>query len=341
MNVLVTGVAGYVGSVCAEVLVRRGHKVIGLDNLAEGHRQAVPEQAVFWQCDLGDRKQLDGLFDSSPIDAVMHFAAESVVEKSLQEPSRFYIANVVGGVNLLDAMLRHGVKKLIFSSTAAVYGDPEKVPVPEEHRKSPINPYGGSKLVFEQILEDYRVHAGVSSVSLRYFNAAGASNERGEDHRNETHLIPRLMDVAIGKREQIQVHGDDYATPDGTCIRDYVHVLDIAEAHILALAQLERVAGQAFNVGNNRGYSVLEVLDVARRVTGRPIPAVAAPKRPGDPAALVASSEKIRRELEWEPRLSSLESIVESAWVWKQRFPWGYARENAKPRPSRAGSQSA
>ena len=341
MNLLVTGAAGYVGSICAEVLVAGGHNVIALDNLSEGHRRAVPRQAEFWECDLADRKRLDQLFDSARIDAVMHFAAEALVEKSVREPSTFYATNVACGIHLLDAMVRHGVKKLIFSSTAAVYGEPQQVPIPEDHPKSPINPYGQSKLIFEKILEDYRRYAGLEYVSLRYFNAAGASRERGEDHRQETHLIPRLLEVALGKRQQIQVNGDDYPTPDGTCLRDYVHVLDIAEAHILALVQLERVAGQAFNVGNIRGYSVLEVLKVTRRVTGHLIPAVMAPRRPGDPAVLVASSEKIQRELGWQPRLSSLESIVETAWAWKQRFPNGYANESEKNLAGRAESRSA
>ncbi len=324
MNVLVTGAAGYVGSVCAEVLVERGYKVIGLDNLVDGHRQAVPREAVFWKCDLGDRKQLDRLFGSQPIDAVMHFAAEALVEKSVREPSTFYVVNVACGIHLLDVMVLHGVKKLIFSSTAAVYGEPEKTPIPEEHPKAPINPYGQSKLVFEQILGHYGAYTGLQHVSLRYFNAAGASNERGEDHRHETHLIPRLLEVAHGKRKQIEVNGNDYPTSDGTCIRDYVHILDIAEAHVLALTQIERFAGQAFNVGNNRGYSVMEVLEVARRVTRHPIPAVVTPRRPGDPAALVASSEKIRRELGWQSRFSSLESILETAWAWRQKLPFGY-----------------
>jgi UDP-glucose 4-epimerase len=341
MNVVVTGAAGYVGSICAEALVARGCKVTGLDNLVEGHRQAVPREAVFWECDLGDRKRLDEFFASQRIDAVMHFAAETLVEKSVRDPSPFYVTNVACGLNLLDVMVRHGVKNLIFSSTAAVYGEPEQVPIPEEHGKAPINPYGRSKLIFEQILEDYRASTGLRYVTLRYFNAAGASEERGEDHRNETHLIPCLLEVASGQRKQVEVNGNDYPTPDGTCVRDYVHVLDIADAHVLALAELDRFAGQAFNVGNARGYSVMEVLEVARRVTRRPIPAVVASRRPGDPAVLVASSDKIRRELGWAPRLSSLESIVATAWAWKQRFPAGYAGEAERPQASRAISPSA
>ncbi len=323
-NVLVTGAAGYIGSICAEVLVARGYKVIGLDNLSEGHCAAVPAEAEFWECDLGDAEKLNRLFDSERIDAVMHLAADALVEKSVREPGRFYVNNVACSVHLLDAMLRHGVKDMVFSSTAAVYGEPQQVPIPEEHRKAPINPYGQSKLIFEEILDDFRTFAGLRYVTLRYFNAAGASQEHGEHHRDETHLIPRILEVAAGKRPQLEVNGNDYPTEDGTCVRDYVHVLDIAEAHLLALQHLDRVSGRAFNVGNTRGHSVREVLEVSKRVTGKPIAFTVAPRRAGDPAVLVASSEKIRRELGWTPHHSSLESIVETAWAWHRRFPQGY-----------------
>jgi len=325
MRVLVTGAAGYVGSVCAQAVIERGADVVALDNLAEGHRQAVPKQAVFVQCDLADRPQLDETFTAHRFDAVMHFAAEALVEKSVREPSAFYATNISCGVNLLDAMMRHGVRDLVFSSTAAVYGEPEAVPITEDHPKRPINPYGRTKLLFEQILEDYRQHSGLRCVALRYFNAAGASVDRGEDHRQETHLIPRLLQVALGQRDAFQVNGTDYPTPDGTCVRDYVHVLDIAEAHLLALEQIGRASGQAFNVGNARGYSVREVLNAARLITGCAIPSSDAPRRPGDPAALVASSEKLRRELGWSPRRSDLSQILDSAWRWKQKFPNGYS----------------
>ena len=326
MNVLVTGAAGYVGSICAEVLLDRGYSVSALDNLSEGHRQAVPQRAQFWACDLRDRESLTRLFDAQPVDAVMHFAAESLVERSFRETSAFYSTNLAGGINLLDAMVRHGVKKLIFSSAAAVYGEPDQSPISEEHSKTPINPYGRTKLHFEQVLEDYHVHIGLQCAYLRYFNVAGATSKRGEDHRNETHLIPRLLDVALGQREHIDVNGNDYPTPDGTCIRDYVHVLDIAEAHVVALDQLQRISGHAFNVGSNQGYSVMEVIEAVRRVTGKPIPAFVAQRRPGDPAALVAGSDKIRRELGWTPLRSNIESIIQSAWEWKQRNPAGYSR---------------
>jgi UDP-glucose 4-epimerase len=328
LNILVTGAAGYVGSICSEVLIARGHSVVALDHLGEGHRAALPPQAKFYQCDLADRPQLERVFQSERLDAVMHFAGEALVAKSVREPSTFYAANVACGVNLLDAMNRHGVTRFIFSSTAATYGEPEIVPIPEDHRKAPINPYGKSKWIFEQILSDYRSYTGLAYVALRYFNAAGASHDRGEAHRVETHLIPRVLDVALGREPHVQVFGSDYPTPDGTCVRDYVHVLDIADSHVRALEQIDRVAGGAFNVGNSRGYSILEVLEAARRITGKPIPHVLSPRRPGDPAVLIASGEKIRRELGWEPQHSSLDEIISSAWDWKRRHPQGYANSS-------------
>jgi UDP-glucose 4-epimerase len=257
LSILVTGAAGYIGSICTEVLLARGMKVLALDNLQEGHRAAIPPGAIFCHADLAVRSQIEDVFSQHKIDAVMHFAGEALVAKSVREPSTFYAANVACGVNLLDAMIRHGVKKFIFSSTAATYGEPETVPIPEEHRKSPINPYGKSKLVFEQILADYRAYTGLAFVTLRYFNAAGASAERGEAHRQETHLIPRVLDAANGALPHVDVFGTDYATPDGTCVRDYIHVLDIADSHVRALEETERVGGEAFNVGNSRGYSIL------------------------------------------------------------------------------------
>lgn len=324
MNVLITGAAGYIGSICSEVLLSRGLQVTALDNLQEGHRSAVPPQALFCHADLGVRAQIEEVFAKHKIDAVMHFAGEALVAKSVREPSTFYAANVSAGVNLLDAMIRHGVKKLIFSSTAATYGEPETVPIPEDHRKSPINPYGKSKLVFEQILADYRAYTGLAYVTLRYFNAAGASAERGEAHRVETHLIPRVLDAASGASPCVDVLGTDYPTPDGTCVRDYVHVLDIADSHLRALENIDRVAGEAFNVGNSRGYSILEVIESAARITGRSITRQLAPRRPGDPAVLVASKEKLKTMLGWETQHSSLDEIISSAWAWKQKNPRGY-----------------
>ena len=327
MNILVTGAAGYIGSICAEVLLSRGMNVIALDSLLEGHTAAVPPGAVFCNVDLGNRQQIESVFTQHKIDAVMHFAAEALVAKSVKEPSIFYATNVAGGVNLLDAMTRHGVRKFIFSSTAATYGEPETVPIPEDHRKAPINPYGKSKLVFEGILADYKVYAGLQYACLRYFNAAGASKERGEHHRVETHLIPRVLDAAAGVLPHVDVFGTDYPTPDGTCVRDYIHVLDIADSHVRALMEIDRVSGEAFNVGNSRGYSILEVIDAAERITGRKIPRKLGPRRPGDPAVLVASKEKLKRVLGWEAAHSSLEEIIQSAWEWKQKHPRGYEND--------------
>jgi UDP-glucose 4-epimerase len=325
LNILVTGAAGYIGSLCAEVLLSRGHRVIALDNLQEGHRAAVPPSAVFCLADLADRSQLDEVFSKHKIDSVMHFAGEALVAKSVREPSTFYAANIACGVNLLDAMIRHGVKEFIFSSTAATYGEPHTVPIPEDHSKAPINPYGKSKLRFEEILADYRDYTGLHFAALRYFNAAGASSERGEHHRVETHLIPRVLDAAIGNLPHVDVFGTDYPTPDGTCVRDYIHVLDIADSHIRALEEIERVSGEAFNVGTAKGYSILEVIDVAERVTGKKVPRKMGPRRPGDPAVLVASNDKLARVLGWRASHSSLGEIISSAWSWKQKHPSGYA----------------
>jgi len=325
VNILVTGAAGYIGSICSEVLLARGMRVIALDSLVEGHRAAVPQGALFCQVDLGNRAQIESVFSQHKIDAVMHFAAEALVAKSVREPSIFYATNVACGVNLLDAVTRHGVKKFIFSSTAATYGEPEIVPIPEDHRKVPINPYGKSKLVFEQILADYHTYTQLKYVSLRYFNAAGASQELGEHHRIETHLIPRVLDAASGVLTHVDVFGTDYPTPDGTCLRDYIHVLDIADSHVRALQEIERVPGEAFNVGNSRGFSILEVIDAAERITGRKIPRKLGPRRPGDPAVLVASKEKLKRTLGWEASHSSLEEIIQSAWAWRQKHPGGYS----------------
>ena len=307
-----------------ESLLARGHDVLVLDNLVEGHRAAVPQAASLIKCDLLDAEQLERAFASFQADAVMHFAAEAEVEKSVRQPSLFYRVNVAGGIQLLDAMLRHNVKKIVFSSTAAVYGEPKQSPIPEDHPTVPINPYGQTKLVFERILADYSRYSGIQHVCLRYFNAAGASAERGESHRNETHLIPRVLEVAASQRTQMEICGDDYPTPDGTCLRDYVHVLDIAQAHLLALDAIDTVSGEAFNVGNSRGYSILQVLSEARRITGHPIPAKFVPRRAGDPATLVAASQKLQTRLGWKPERSSLSEIVDSAWVWKKKFPSGY-----------------
>jgi UDP-glucose 4-epimerase len=325
LNILVTGGAGYIGSICSEVLLTRGYGVIALDNLAEGHRAAVPPEAKFCKADLLIRAELEEVFAKNKIDAVMHFAGETLVAKSVREPSAFYAANVAGGINLLDAMVRHGVGKIIFSSTAATYGEPDTVPIPEDHRKAPINPYGKSKLTFEQVLADYRAYTGLRYVTVRYFNAAGASVERGEAHRTESHLIPRVLDTALGAYPLLEIFGSDFATPDGTCVRDYIHVLDIADSHLRTLEEIDRVSGEAFNVGTSKGYSNLEVVQTAERITGRKIPHQLSARRPGDPAVLVASNEKLKKTLGWEAKHSALEEIIQSAWNWRRKFPKGYA----------------
>ncbi|MGH9728519.1 MAG: UDP-glucose 4-epimerase GalE [Candidatus Acidiferrales bacterium] len=325
MKILVTGAAGYIGSVCVEILLDRGHTVVALDDLSEGHREAVDPRAQFCQANLHDLASLNQIFDANKIDAVMHFAALCLVEESVKKPGEYYRANVAAGINLLDAMLRHGVKKLIFSSTAATYGEPKKVPIPEEHRTEPINPYGASKLLFERILQEFRENSGVEYVTMRYFNAAGASAERGEDHSPETHILPILFEAALGQRDAFQIYGTDYPTTDGTCVRDYVHVIDIAAAHALAVERISEMAGRVYNIGNSRGFSVREVIDTVRRVAGRDIPTRVAPRRAGDPAVLIASSDRIRKELGWQPRFSDLESIIRTAWAWKEKFPNGYA----------------
>lgn len=325
MKILVTGAAGYIGSVCAETLIQRGHSVIALDDLSEGHKEAVDQRAVFCQVDLHDLMRLDNAFRENRVDAVMHFAAKCLVEESVREPGKYYRANVSAGINLLESMLRHNVKKLIFSSTAATYGEPEKTPIPEEHRTSPVNPYGASKLLFERILSEFRANSGLDYITMRYFNAAGASEIHGEDHHPETHVIPILLEAAAGERDAFQIYGNDYPTPDGTCVRDYVHVLDIAQAHALAVERISEFPGRIYNIGNGHGFSVTEVMEAASHVTGQKIKSRTAPRRAGDPAVLVASSDRIRSELGWNPAFSDLDSIIGTAWKWKQQFPKGYS----------------
>jgi UDP-glucose 4-epimerase len=324
LDILVTGGAGYIGSICSEVLLQRGHDVIVLDNLQEGHRAAVPPTAAFCLADLAEPTRIEKVFSAHKIDAVMHFAGEALVGKSMLVPSTYYAANVACGINLLDAMIRHGVNKIIFSSTAATYGEAKSVPITEEHPAIPINPYGKTKLMFEQILADYRAYTGLKYVVLRYFNVAGASAERGESRRDETHLIPKVLDAALGKISRMEIYGTDYPTLDGSCVRDYVHVLDIADSHIRVLEEIDRLNGEIFNVATSSGYSNLEVFRTAEQITGRSIPVELCARRPGDPAALVASSEKLQRVLGWEATHSSLEEILQSAWDWRLRFPHGY-----------------
>jgi len=325
MRILVTGAAGYIGSVVSEQLIEQGHDVIALDDLRHGHRAAVHPQARFVQIDLADQELLVNLFDQEPIDAVVHLAAEALIDESIRNPGRFYRANVTGGLNLLEAMAGAGVRKIVFSSTAAVYGEPTAIPIVEDAPKDPVNSYGESKLVFERMMRWYQRAHGLQHISLRYFNACGATADRGEFHVPETHLIPILFEVALGQKDAIQLFGSDYDTPDGTCLRDYVHVVDIARAHALALENLDRMGGQAYNMGNGTGYSNAQVIDCVRAVTGHSIPIIQAPRRPGDPARLVASHDKIRRDLGWKPQYPQLQAMVETAWRWRKDRPQGYA----------------
>ena len=318
MTVLVTGAAGYIGSVVTERLLVQGHVVAAFDDLSQGHRAAVPAGAGFFEGDLRDRTRLAEVVSAVRPDAVVHLAAEALVGRSMTEPARFFEVNVTGGLNLLDAMRAAGVRRLVFSSTAAVYGEPEEMPIREEAALRPVNAYGASKLAFERALPWYASAYGLRHVSLRYFNACGATAERGEHHVPETHLIAILLEVALGLRPEIRIFGNDYDTPDGTCIRDYVHVSDIADAHLLALDRIDRIESGAFNLGNGTGFSNREVLEGARRITGHPIPAVAAPRRAGDPARLVASPVRAREVLGWAPRYPTLHEMVATAWAWRK-----------------------
>ena len=325
MNILVTGAAGYIGSVLTEELVEQGHTVIALDNLQQGHREAVAPEAAFVHADLCNPEALDDIFRQHRIDAVMHLAAESVVPQSMTDPGKFFHNNILYSMNLLDTMLKHKVDSLIFSSSAAVYGEPENIPIKESEPEKPVNPYGDTKIMFERILHWYGQAYGIKSISLRYFNAAGASQRYGEDHAPETHLIPIVLKIALGQEGHVPVFGDDYPTPDGSCIRDYVHVVDIARAHILALNSSQKKAeNRAYNLGNNKGFPVFEVIETARQVTGAQIPIVIKSRRKGDPPVLIADPSLAKIELGWQPEFSSLESIIDSAWQWQKKHPQGY-----------------
>ncbi len=324
MKVLVTGAAGYIGSIVTEELINQGISVVALDNLTEGHLGAVHPQAVFVEGDLGNADILRQVFDRDAVEAVVHLAANSLVEASMADPGRYFKNNVTNGITLLEAMKAHGVNRLIFSSSAAVYGEPESVPILEEAAALPVNAYGESKQMFERILKWFGKAHGLKHISLRYFNAAGASARFGEDHRPETHIIPNLLKVALGQAGKFTMFGDDYPTKDGTCVRDYVHVRDIALAHILALKNIERIGSSAYNMGNGGGFSVKEVVEVCRKVSGRPIPVEVHPRRAGDPATLVAGAEKIRRDLGWKPKFPGLEQIIRTAWDWHKSHPNGY-----------------
>jgi UDP-glucose 4-epimerase len=325
-TVLVTGGAGYIGSHTVRELSGAGYEIVIYDSLEKGHLAAVPGYRLVVG-DLRDGLKLDAVMRDFAVDAVVHFAAYIEAGESVQDPGKYFENNTAGSLSLLRAMVRNSVSQIVFSSTAAVYGEPERVPIREEDRKQPTNAYGLSKWMVEEMLEWFHGAHGLRSVTLRYFNAAGAHMEGkvGEDHRPETHLIPLILQVPLGKRGKIFVFGDDYDTPDGTCIRDYIHVSDLAAAHVLALKALEGGCDrEAYNVGNGNGFSVKEVIDVARRVTGHAIPAELKPRRPGDPARLIAGSEKLKRELGWTPKYPDLEQIVGSAWDWFSKNPEGY-----------------
>ena len=324
MRVLVTGGAGYIGSVVTEELIKDDHRVVVYDSLYKGHRAAVVRDAEFVQADLRDTETLRRTLHDKNIEAVIHMAADSLVGESYTNPSKYYDNNVGSGLVLLNTMRDANVQRLVFSSTAAVYGEPEKQPIEESDPTNPTNPYGESKLAFERAMYWYDRAYGLRYASLRYFNAAGATDQCGEVHDPETHLIPILLQVAAGKREQVEIFGDDYPTPDGTCIRDYIHVVDLARAHVLALAAIKE-GSRIYNLGcGGNGYSVRQVIDTAREVAGREIPTKIGPRRAGDPAVLIASSEKINRELDWKPRYQDLRLIIESAWRWMREHPHGY-----------------
>jgi len=323
MHLLVVGGAGYIGSVTVAEALAAGHRVTVYDSLVTGHRAAISPGARFVQADFGDAGALDRLLSEDRPDGVVYYGGFIAAGESMEKPGLYFANNISGVITLLNALVDHGVRRFVFSSSAAIYGDPKTLPIPEDAPVVPTNPYAETKVVAERLLAWYDSRCGLRSVSLRYFNAAGATEALGEDHRPETHLIPTVLQVALGRQPVLDIYGTDYPTSDGTCIRDYVHVVDLARAHLLALARCDE-GSAAYNLGNGRGFSNRQVIEAARRVTGRPIPVREAARRPGDPEALIASSEKARRELGWEPQFPRLEDMIESAWHWHQAHPEGY-----------------
>ena len=323
-TILVTGGAGYIGSVCTELLLARGYHVIVLDNLKTGHRKAVHPKAEFINGNIGNKSLLGRLFNGNSIRAVIHFAAETLVTAANTQPQSYLANNLVQGIHLLDSMLKHGCRQIVFSSTAAVYGEPNDVPIKETHNTNPLNAYGDSKFMFEKVLKHYGNAYGIKSVVFRYFNAAGCTKHYGELHNPETHLLPLILRVPLCQSDHINIFGDDYDTRDGTCIRDYVHVSDIANAHLLALEGIEDLNNPTYNLGNGTGFTVKEVIATAEQISQCTIPVRIQPRRPGDPAVLVASSDKAREQLGWNPNYTDLESIVESSWAWHLRHKDGY-----------------
>lgn len=327
MKILVTGGAGYIGSIAVECLIKAGEEVVVFDNLYQGHRDAVHPEAVFVEGDLADKTAVETTIATHKPDGIMHFASYTLVGESMERPFLYLRDNIVNGLNLLESAVQHGVKGFILSSTANLFDDPERMPIDENERIVPGSPYGESKNIIERYLYWLDRLYGMRYTCLRYFNACGATEERGEDHDPETHLIPLVLEVALGKRDQITIFGDDYNTPDGSCVRDYIHVVDLAEAHILAMrALLDGGPSGKYNLGNGRGYSVKDVIQTARDVTGHPIPAAIGARRPGDPDILIASSESINHDLGWQPRYANLRTIIETAWNWHVAHPDGYGR---------------
>ena len=326
MAILVTGGAGYIGSVVVEDLRTQGHDVVVIDNLIYGHRAAVGPDIPFYEGDIGEKKLVQTIIDKHGVDACMHFSAFAYVGESVEKPGKYFENNASQTFRLLDVLVENGVKEFIFSSTCATYGEPQRVPIDESHPQNPTNPYGWSKFIVERALESFDTAYRLKFVSLRYFNACGATEKNGEHHDPETHLIPLVLAAAQGRIPHVSIFGDDYPTPDGTAIRDYIHVSDLSQAHLLALDHLRSGrSSEFFNLGNGNGFSVKEVVDAARRVTGKKIETVAAPRRPGDPSKLVAKATKAREVLGWDPKFSDIEEIIESAWKWHLMNPHGYA----------------
>jgi UDP-glucose 4-epimerase len=318
-RVLVTGGAGYVGSVCCAQLLAQGHHVEVVDDLSTGFADAVPEGAVLHRVSIADQEELSAILAQRRLDTVFHFAAKALIQESVANPGAFFDANVASGISLLETLRKHEICNFVFSSSAAVYGTPHLTPIPEEHPKEPVNAYGESKFVFERILKWYAEAYGWSVVAFRYFNACGGGQTWGERHEPETHVIPLMLQAASGRREYFEIFGADYATPDGTCLRDFVHVLDIAEAHLLALKMTDKPGFRAYNIGTGKSYSVIEICRAAKRVTGKQIEIRKAPRRPGDPAELCASPKRLKNELGWSPKHSELENILVGAWEWEDR----------------------
>jgi UDP-glucose 4-epimerase len=317
-RILVTGGAGYVGSVCSTELLRQGHKVAIVDDLSAGHRAAVPHLAQFYGSDIGDAEAMTRIVRAFGPEVVFHFAAKAVIPESVTNPAVFYKVNLISAYSMLEVLRKEGVNKLIFSSTAACYGNPTSIPISEDHPKHPVNSYGESKLAFERMLAWYAHAYGMSVVAFRYFNASGAIEGVGEMHQPETPIIPLLFEAACGERSAFSIYGTDWDTPDGTCLRDYVHVLDIAQAHILALRWMDKPGFADFNIGTGTSYSVKDVVKTVQEVIGQKIPVIKAPRRPGDPAVLCADAQKLMREFDWKPKYSDLTHIIKTAWAWKQ-----------------------